>query len=84
MSTSSTQTNYSVSIDLEGNNSQASANFDIPQTLGVTDSDVLAFIAHMRAFTWPAGVYSAFTVTKWAQTSTTYATDMAADPPVFT
>jgi hypothetical protein len=84
VSSSSTQTNYSVSIDLESGGSQASSNFDIPQALGVTDSDVLAFIAHLRAFTWPSGIYSAFTVNKWSQTSVSYTTDMAADPPAFT
>lgn len=84
MSSSNTQVTYAVAIDLEGGNAQASANFVIPQDLGVSDDDVLGFIAHMRAFQWPSGVYSAFTVAKSQQTTVQYATDMASSPPAFT
>jgi hypothetical protein len=84
VSTSSTQTTYDVSIDLEREGAQASTHFTIPQELGLSDDDVLAFIKHLRAYKWPTGVYSSFTVAKSAQTTVSYSTDMAADPPAFT
>lgn len=84
MSSTNVQTGYAIGIDIEGNDGQASANFVIPGELGLPDEVVLAFIKHMRAFAWPAGVYSAFTVTKSEQTTVTYTTQMATDPPSFT
>jgi hypothetical protein len=84
LSSSNSQVNYTVTIDLEGGGAQATANFTIPQDLGVTDDNVLAFITHLRAFTWPTGVYSSFTVAKSEQTTVSYSTDMAATPPAFT
>lgn len=84
MSTSSTQTNYDVSIDLEREGAQASTHFLIPQELGLSDAQVLDFIAYLRAYSWPVGMASQFTVTKWDQTTVTYSTDLAGDPPAFT
>lgn len=84
MSSSNTQVAYTVTIDLEGGGSQASANFQIPGELGVDDDTVLAFIAHLRAYQWPTGVYSSFTVAKSEQTTVSYGTDMTASPPAFT
>jgi hypothetical protein len=83
VSSSSTQVSYAVAIDLERGGAQASANFNIPQELDLTDSDVLAWIEYLRAYTWPTGLYSAFTVTKSAQTTVAYTTDLASIPPAF-
>jgi len=79
----STQTNYDVSIDLESEGGQATTHFLIPRELGLSDAQVLDFIKYLRAYRWPTGITSAFTVNKWDQTTVAYITDLASDPPAF-
>jgi len=84
VSSTSGQTNYDLYIDLERDESQATTSLTIPGGLGLSDTQVLDFVQYLRAYSWPAGMASRFSVTKWDQTTITYTTDMAADPPAFT